>query len=258
MSIDVQDRSFPSDVSVLAPRTRIVIDIAHDLTRLAVEHVAAQAEFAVVNQAGPATVVLTDRAPRGLRGPVRAVVLIAAPVASACQQAVHALTEGHVDAVVSRDDIEQLPRILEAVEHGVATVPAQVLRLARQVHELNEREQAMLALVARGATNARLATTLCISHATVKRDLAALLVRFGVSCRTELSVHALRLGLLDIAAVAAPTVTRLPVVRDDVHLVPDPLPQAPAALPTHTTPSTAGPLEPAIVAPLMRHTPHVL
>jgi DNA-binding NarL/FixJ family response regulator len=63
--------------------------------------------------------------------------------------------------------------------------------------ELSAREREVLALVARGWENERIASTLYVSRATVKHHISSILEKLGVENRIQAAVHAVRLGLLD-------------------------------------------------------------
>jgi DNA-binding NarL/FixJ family response regulator len=54
----------------------------------------------------------------------------------------------------------------------------------------------ILALVAKGRRNAKIANELCISHRTVENHLYHIFDKLGVSSRTEAALYALRTRLL--------------------------------------------------------------
>jgi DNA-binding NarL/FixJ family response regulator len=56
----------------------------------------------------------------------------------------------------------------------------------------------VLALVARGWGNARIAATLYVSRATVKHHISSILEKLGVDNRIQAAVYAVRKGLLDL------------------------------------------------------------
>jgi DNA-binding NarL/FixJ family response regulator len=64
------------------------------------------------------------------------------------------------------------------------------------IERLTEREIAVLALVARGVTNRKVAESVGVSEATVKSDLQHIFRKLGVSDRTEAAVIAVRRGLI--------------------------------------------------------------
>jgi len=61
---------------------------------------------------------------------------------------------------------------------------------------LTEREQAVLNLVAEGASNEQIATTLVISIHTVRKHVSNILAKLAVASRTEAVARARQLGLL--------------------------------------------------------------
>lgn len=66
----------------------------------------------------------------------------------------------------------------------------------RTISELTNQERNVLALVAQGRRNAKIAHELCISIRTVENHLYRIFDKLGVSSRTEAAIHALRAGLL--------------------------------------------------------------
>jgi DNA-binding CsgD family transcriptional regulator len=62
-------------------------------------------------------------------------------------------------------------------------------------HELTAREMDVLALVAQGRTNPEIAASLFISRKTAEHHVSNILVKLGVSTRTEAAAAAVRLGL---------------------------------------------------------------
>ncbi len=66
----------------------------------------------------------------------------------------------------------------------------------RMWESLTEREREVLALVARGWSNARIAQELAVTERTVRFHLENLFARLGVDNRVAAVVKAIRLGLL--------------------------------------------------------------
>lgn len=64
------------------------------------------------------------------------------------------------------------------------------------VRDLSERELEVLRLVARGRSNADIATELVISAKTVKTHVSAILTKLGLSDRTQAAAHAWQHGVL--------------------------------------------------------------
>ncbi len=95
-------------------------------------------------------------------------------------QAVHAAAEG--DALIAPNVTR---RLLAARDQGVGgAAPAQ------PTEPLTEREEEVLALVARGRTNAEIAAELYIAMTTVKTHVASLLTKLGARNRVEIAMWA--------------------------------------------------------------------
>jgi DNA-binding NarL/FixJ family response regulator len=68
----------------------------------------------------------------------------------------------------------------------------------RTFSELTNQEYRVLALVAQGQRNAKIALELCISIRTVENHLYRIFDKLGVSSRTEAALHAFHAGLLSM------------------------------------------------------------
>jgi len=64
------------------------------------------------------------------------------------------------------------------------------------VNALTTQESKVLALVAQGRRNAKIAHELCISTRTVENHLYHIFDKLGVASRTEAAIYAMRTGLL--------------------------------------------------------------
>jgi DNA-binding NarL/FixJ family response regulator len=62
-------------------------------------------------------------------------------------------------------------------------------------YELTAREVDVLELVAAGMTNPQIAASLYISRKTAEHHVSSILIKLGVSSRTEAATAAVRLGL---------------------------------------------------------------
>jgi DNA-binding NarL/FixJ family response regulator len=94
-------------------------------------------------------------------------------------QAIHAAAAG--DALIAPNVTR---RLLTTFADRAPTVPAQ------PIDALTEREEEVLALVARGRTNAEIAAELFIGMSTVKTHVASLLTKLGARNRVEIAMWA--------------------------------------------------------------------
>jgi NarL family two-component system response regulator LiaR len=63
---------------------------------------------------------------------------------------------------------------------------------------LTERETVVLRLVARGASNQSIATSLGIGEGTVRRHVSSILSKLNLDSRTQATLYALRTGLASL------------------------------------------------------------
>jgi DNA-binding NarL/FixJ family response regulator len=99
----------------------------------------------------------------------------------------------------------ELARAVRAAHAGEAMIdPVVAARLVDAIAQppgepaaerLTAREQDVLALIARGYSNKRIALELGIAEKTVKTHVGHVLAKLGVSDRTQAAVHAVRTGL---------------------------------------------------------------
>ena len=94
-------------------------------------------------------------------------------------QAVHAAANG--DALIAPNVTR---RLLATFADQAPVVPV------RPIDPLTEREEEVLALVARGRTNAEIATELYVSLSTVKTHVASLMTKLGARNRVEIAMWA--------------------------------------------------------------------
>lgn len=97
-------------------------------------------------------------------------------------QAVHAAARG--DALIAPSVTARLLSTFSAGGRSAAEAPAQ------PIDPLTDREEEVLATVARGRTNAEIADDLSISLSTVKTHLASLMGKLGARNRVELAMWA--------------------------------------------------------------------
>jgi len=75
----------------------------------------------------------------------------------------------------------------------------------RTYNELTTQERRVLALVAKGRRNAKIALELCISTRTVENHLYHIFDKLGVSSRLEATLHVMQSGLfssLELSGIA--------------------------------------------------------
>jgi DNA-binding NarL/FixJ family response regulator len=99
----------------------------------------------------------------------------------------------------------ELARAVRAAHAGEALIdPVIAARLVDAIAQpagepaperLTTREQEVLALIARGYSNKRIALELGIAEKTVKTHVGHVLAKLGVTDRTQAAVHAVRMGL---------------------------------------------------------------
>ena len=99
----------------------------------------------------------------------------------------------------------ELARAVRAAHAGEALIdPLIAARLVDAIAQpagepaterLTTREQEVLALIARGYSNKRIALELGIAEKTVKTHVGHVLAKLGVADRTQAAVHAVRMGL---------------------------------------------------------------
>jgi DNA-binding NarL/FixJ family response regulator len=94
-------------------------------------------------------------------------------------QAIHAAANG--DALIAPNVTR---RLLASFADQAPVVPV------RPIAPLTEREEEVLALVARGGTNAEIATELIVGLSTVKTHVASLMTKLGARNRVEIAMWA--------------------------------------------------------------------
>ena len=118
----------------------------------------------------------------------------------------HAALAAGASAVLARQsDAAELVAALDAVATGLLVVDASAREsfgartaaiAAAPVEPLTQREREVLAMLARGLSNRRIADRLGIRENTVKAHVAAVLAKLGASTRTEAVTAGIRLGLI--------------------------------------------------------------
>jgi len=99
---------------------------------------------------------------------------------------------------------QELVRAIRTVHGGESLLhPAVAARLmedvaAREEEPLTPREREVVELIARGLSNKRIAAELEISEKTVKAHVSNVLGKLGLSDRTQVAMHAVRQGWVEI------------------------------------------------------------
>lgn len=108
-------------------------------------------------------------------------------------------SDGNPQMLVALDDMTEQKRLEHALlEESHPTGSAMTTKSqASRSYGLTVRENTILKLLADGKADKEIATELAISPNTVSKQVASILLKMGVSFRTEASVHAVKEGLLN-------------------------------------------------------------
>jgi DNA-binding NarL/FixJ family response regulator len=117
-----------------------------------------------------------------------------------------ALRAGAAAVLARQSDAHELLAAVEAVRAGLLVLDASardalgpaatVSAAASRAEALTDREHEVLAMLANGWSNHRIAARLAISDNTVKAHVAAILAKLGATTRTEAVTLGIRLGLV--------------------------------------------------------------
>lgn len=114
-----------------------------------------------------------------------------------------AVRAGAIGYLLKDTQAEELCRAIKAAALGqVQLSPQAAARLVREVRApdspetLTERETDVLRLLATGKANKEIAMALHVSETTVKTHVSNILMKLGVSSRTQAALHAVRIGLV--------------------------------------------------------------
>jgi two-component system NarL family response regulator len=116
-------------------------------------------------------------------------------------EVLRAMKAGAQGYVLKGSRREELMQAIRDVHAGLRRVPAQLSERAflRAADEsLSTRELEVLALMARGLGNRKIASSLSISESTVKKHVNAILAALKTQNRTEAVVQALKRGLVRV------------------------------------------------------------
>jgi NarL family two-component system response regulator LiaR len=116
---------------------------------------------------------------------------------------VSAVKAGAIGYLLKNTESDALRRAIKAAADGqVQLSPEAAARLMREMRQpenpdaLTERENEVLALIAKGRANKEIARDLQIGEKTVKTHVSNILSKLGVQSRTQAALHAVRTGLV--------------------------------------------------------------
>ena len=119
------------------------------------------------------------------------------------EKVVSAIRAGAMGYLLKDTKADELCRAIKAAANGqVQLSPQAAARLVREIkapespQKLTERETDVLRLLALGRSNKEIANELVIGEKTVKTHVSNILMKLGLSSRTQAALHAVRIGLV--------------------------------------------------------------
>jgi len=119
------------------------------------------------------------------------------------EKVVSAIRAGAMGYLLKDTKADELCRAIKAAANGqVQLSPQAAARLVREIkapespEKLTERETDVLRLLALGRSNKEIANELVIGEKTVKTHVSNILMKLGLSSRTQAALHAVRIGLV--------------------------------------------------------------
>jgi DNA-binding NarL/FixJ family response regulator len=112
-----------------------------------------------------------------------------------------AIAAGARAYVLKTIEAEELVEVIRIVAAGRRHIPAEVAaRLAARIprSELTDRERRVLQLIVRGRRNREIADELGITEGTVKTHVGNILMKLGVTDRTEAATVAIERGIVNL------------------------------------------------------------
>jgi DNA-binding NarL/FixJ family response regulator len=116
---------------------------------------------------------------------------------------VGAVRAGAIGYLLKDTQADELCRAIKAAANGqVQLSPQAAARLVREIkapdnpEKLTNRETDVLRLLALGHSNKEIANELVIGEKTVKTHVSNILMKLGLSSRTQAALHAVRVGLV--------------------------------------------------------------
>lgn len=119
------------------------------------------------------------------------------------EKVVGAIRAGAIGYLLKDTQADELCRAIKAAANGqVQLSPQAAARLVREIkapdspEKLTERETDVLRLLALGRSNKEIANELVIGEKTVKTHVSNILMKLGLSSRTQAALYAVKIGLV--------------------------------------------------------------
>ena len=119
------------------------------------------------------------------------------------EKVIGAVRAGAIGYLLKDTQADELCKAIKAAANGqVQLSPQAAARLVREIkapdspEKLTERETDVLRLLALGRSNKEIANELVIGEKTVKTHVSNILMKLGLSSRTQAALHAVRIGLV--------------------------------------------------------------
>lgn len=119
------------------------------------------------------------------------------------EKVIGAIKAGAIGYLLKDTQADELCRAIKAAANGqVQLSPQAAARLVREIklpdspEKLTERETDVLRLLALGRSNKEIANELVIGEKTVKTHVSNILMKLGMTSRTQAALHAVRIGLV--------------------------------------------------------------
>jgi len=138
---------------------------------------------------------------RSIRGEFPDARILVISTFAADEDVYTAISAGALGYVLKTVESDELVTIIRKVAQGQRHIPPEIgARLADRIprSELTARERLVLALLVRGRRNRQIAEELGISEGTVKVHVSNIMLKLGVSDRTEAATVAIERGLVHL------------------------------------------------------------
>lgn len=184
-------------LDILEPDERVFrVQVQTPLLHEALVGVGQRGGWRQVASGGPQVCCVTDvPVASGIGQVAPPQILVVEPTPAAASQAAACIGAGVVSGAILSSQPALLIAALCMVAHGWLAAPTSVMQLAGAMPELSERQIAVMQAVVAGQRNSEIAAGLCLSTASIKREIAILFEAVGVSDRFALARFAADLGL---------------------------------------------------------------